>query len=68
MNTTLQSQSSGRRYNEVISPTSNSSKKFAYNLALKYQKEVLESKVKKGEIDLRKLKAEDPGATPKSNK
>ena len=57
----LSQQSSGRRYGEVISPTSSSSKKFAYNLALKYQKEVLESKVRKGTIDLRKLKVDDSG-------
>ena len=32
-----------------------SSQKHAYNLALRYQKKVLESKVRKGEIDLSKL-------------
>ena len=64
-------QSSGKRYGDIISPKSSSSKnskKFSYNLALKYQKEVLESKVRRGEIDLKKLKVDDAAQTPQSTR
>ena len=44
------------------SPASSSSKKHAYNLALRYQKEVLESKVRKGAIDLSKLNTVEASA------
>ena len=48
------SNSSARRTLQLLSPTS-SSKKHALNLALRYQKEAIESKVRKGEIDISKL-------------
>ena len=44
------------------SPASSSSKTHAYNLALRYQKEVLESKVRKGAIDLSKLNTVEASA------
>lgn len=55
---------------QLLSPAS-SSKKQALNLALRYQKEAIESKVRKGEIDITKLatfEVEESEQTPKSSR
>jgi len=67
LNSTLLSCSSARRYQQLVSPKSSSSKKFAYGLALKYQKESLESKVKKGQIDLTRFNADLETETPQEH-
>lgn len=61
--------SSAKRTQQLLSPT-NSSQKQAYNMALRYSKEVIEGKVRRGEIDLRKLNKVEAqlDQTPKSNR